>query len=311
MISGAAEISLWEHDGTAAWGPVAIPGEGGGAPVIADLDGDGAPEIGVAGYQDFMVLETDGSIKWSVAIADNSSGSAAASAFDFDADGRFEIVYRDEYNLCVFSGEDGTVLFQAPCPSGTLQEGPIVVDLDGDGSAEIVAPSNNYAFAGDTGINVYGNDGAWAPARSIWNQYAYQIANIYDDGRVPITEANNWDDYNNFVAQEDVAQIGDVVLSLDGPTEVSRGGTLIYEVTADNNLEDVVLTDYWTDVVLPIGDVYPPAGALFGPVSVNLSPGPISVTTFPPAPRSATTAIAPTWETTPTFRWTWPASTSQ
>ena len=37
------------------------------------------------------------------------------------------------------------------------------MDVDGDGHAEIVVPSNNYAFAGPTGIQVYGDDRRGCP----------------------------------------------------------------------------------------------------------------------------------------------------
>lgn len=89
------------------------------------VDGDGEPEIGVASHMGYAVFETviDPNTqqlvlqeKWQFATVDGSSGLTSASAFDFDNDGRSEIVYGDERHLFIFgaadpSGTTGTVLW--------------------------------------------------------------------------------------------------------------------------------------------------------------------------------------------------------
>jgi len=199
-----SKVYMWAHDGTPLWGPVAIPSKGGaGPPLIADVDGDGILDIGVAGYDLYTVYNRDGTIKWTAKIQDSSSGAAGATAFDFDQDGAAEIVYSDELFLRVFNGVDGSVLYSVAGPSGTLLEQPIVVDVDGDGWAEIVTPLNNYAHAGNTGIEVYGVGATqlWPTARKIWNQYTYHVTNINDNASVPIVEKNNWNFFNDFKVQ--------------------------------------------------------------------------------------------------------------
>jgi hypothetical protein len=199
---GSNQVSLKEHDGTLKWGPVSMPGGGGnGPPVVADMDGDGEPEIGVGGYDYYVVFETDGSIKWMAEIRDYSSRAASSSAFDFDRDGSFEIVYSDELFHRIFRGVDGEVLFETPGPSGTLREHPVIVDVDNDGHVEIVFAVNNYGFPGNTGIEVYGNDRCWPSARKIWNQHTYHITNINGDATVPRFETNNWEVFNNYRTQ--------------------------------------------------------------------------------------------------------------
>ena len=202
VVVGGNNVSLKEHDGTLKWGPVAMPGGGGnGPPVVADIDGDGELEIGVGGRQHYVTFETNGSIKWMADIVDTSSLAAGSSAFDFDSDGSYEIVYSDHYYHRIFKGSDGTVLFKTLGPSGTLIEQPIIADVDNDGHVEIVFAVNNYAFPGNTGIEVYGNDECWQTARCIWNQHTYHITNINDDTTVPVVETNNWDVFNNYRAQ--------------------------------------------------------------------------------------------------------------
>ena len=54
-----AGVYLLEHDGTLKWGPKTASGVTGlgGPPTIADLDGDGLPEIGVAFANRFVVFD--------------------------------------------------------------------------------------------------------------------------------------------------------------------------------------------------------------------------------------------------------------
>ncbi|MFH1462974.1 MAG: CARDB domain-containing protein [Pseudomonadota bacterium] len=76
-----------------------------------------------------------------------------------------------------------------------------IADVDGDGSTEIVVASNDYAFTGWQGITVIGDRTAsWAPARPVWNQYAYHITNVEADGGIPAAQQPNWASWNNFRA---------------------------------------------------------------------------------------------------------------
>ncbi len=206
VVVGAGSVWLLNHDCSIVWGPIAIPGGGsGGPPTVADYDGDGLPEIGVAGAATYTVFETNGSVKWSAATQDGSSNVTGSSVFDFDGDGVAEVVYRDEIYLRVYRGTDGTVLFQTPMSSCTWYEYVLVADVDGDGNAEIVAvANNNCGYGPQRGVFVFGDaNDSWVATRKIWNQHAYHITNINDDGTIPQFEQSNWQfpflsPYNNY-----------------------------------------------------------------------------------------------------------------
>jgi hypothetical protein len=200
VVVRSGSIYLLNHDGTVKWGPVFLPGGGGGPPTIADMDGDGVPEIGVAGASRYVAFRADGSILWSATTSDYSSAQTGSSVFDFDGDGNAEVVYADEHTLWVYDGKTGKVLFKTPNTSGTLFELPVIADVDGDGHADIVLCINDYAFSGyGSGIRVYSDaNNTWVPTRRIWNQHGYHITNINDDGSVPRVEQNSWQVNNSY-----------------------------------------------------------------------------------------------------------------
>jgi hypothetical protein len=196
VVAGQGNVRIDDAEGNVLVPSVEIPNTGGanwgGPPVVADFDGDGAPEIGVASWDNYTVFDSDLSILWSVPTHDYTSGLTGATAFDFDGDGSAEVVYGDEQWIWVLSGLDGSVRSQSEHVSHTWLEYPIVVDVDGDDRAEIVA-------VGDRGIQVYGSDDdSWPTGRRIWNENAYHITNVNDDGTIPEVEEPSWEIYNAF-----------------------------------------------------------------------------------------------------------------
>lgn len=187
-----SDAEVWNPSGAHA--PVAIPGGGqGGAPLVADVDGDGRPEIGVAGFSTFTIFNRDGSVRWRSSIRDLSSNSTGSAAFDFDGDGTMEIVYRDEWYLRIYRGSDGYLLAKLRISSATWAETPVIADVDNDGHADIVVSSDQLSGPADTGVLVI-NDALnlWKRTRRIWNQHAYHVTHVNENATIPDVETPHW-----------------------------------------------------------------------------------------------------------------------
>jgi hypothetical protein len=208
LFSTQDGLFLYERDGTLVWGPETPTGQ---PPdrwtdwqrpaTIHDFNGDGQVDFAHASESTFVVYNFDPqlgevSVVWSRAIAD-LSGAAGSTAFDLLGDGRPEAIYADESRLFVFDGVDGEELLTENRGSKTFVEYPIIADVDNDGSAEILITS-------DQGIGrpvlkvVKDADDAWIAARRIYNQHAYSVTNVREDGSLPVEPVDNWNTYNTF-----------------------------------------------------------------------------------------------------------------
>ncbi len=208
----------------------AIPGGGaGGPPNIADFDGDGFPDIGTAGGSNYVVAKFDGMSTmtklWQAATKDVSSNRTGSSVFDFDGDGRSEVIYGDEWYLRIYPGiepdcalnpvgpacdgimTDAEILFIDINSSRTRAEYPVIADVDGDFKAEIIVSTNNESSQGDigdAGIEVFEDRlDNWVTTLPIWNQHTYHVTNVDPKGGIPLVEQNNWsfpagDPYNSY-----------------------------------------------------------------------------------------------------------------
>lgn len=202
VVSAQGRVRLQDADGTVRW-TFDLGEAQSGPPTVDDFDGDGAPEIGVATYTGYHVLDGDGTERWSSVIDDSSSGSVVGAAMDFDADGHVDIVVADQQDVWIFDGRDGAVLFdEIAHSSSTCNESAVIADVDADGSADIVWASYAVpAFGPEDGISVMSSASrTWPATRGTWNQHAYSITNIEDDGGVPAGADPNWRTYNNFRA---------------------------------------------------------------------------------------------------------------
>jgi hypothetical protein len=188
-------LRILDTNGLAIRGPVELIADGsGGPPTVADFDGDGEPEIGVANRAFYAVYDTDLSVLWSNETRDYSSSITGSSAFDFDGDGSSEVVYADERDVFVWDGRTGDVVHQGTGhASGTQIEYPVVARLTPNGPPAIVVGSNTLITDGWNGITVLADAGrSWAPTRGVWNQHAFLPTHVDDAGVIPPFPDSAW-----------------------------------------------------------------------------------------------------------------------
>ncbi|MBU1244271.1 hypothetical protein KJ612_13805 [Myxococcota bacterium] len=162
ILNGRTGAILVGAGGSIISTAVAIPGGGsGGAPTVADFDGDGLPEISTAGQAFYVVYDPDcwdpplrtgglcasgatNFMLWQTPTQDLSSSQTGSSVFDFQGDGIAEVLYNDECFFHIYDGQTGTELVDPKIPSSsrTDAEYSLVSDVDGDGNAEMLVISN-------------------------------------------------------------------------------------------------------------------------------------------------------------------------
>ncbi|MCH2045612.1 MAG: FG-GAP-like repeat-containing protein [Saprospiraceae bacterium] len=238
---------------------------------LGDFDNDGIAEIGIYGSNRYKVYEYNAgspgtlSVLWERTSLDDGSGMTGSSLFDFEADGRVEVVYSDEEHLFIWDGATGVDKTVITARAGTRTEYPLVVDVDADGQAEIVltvqtgnGPSNTQ----QGWIAVYGSGNTpWASARRVWNQHGFFNTNINDNGTVPIVQQNHvalGGNMNSFIAQPSLLDINgdpiipalDFVISFDPNTagsvnQSSCPNSLGLSMQVSNEGDFDILSEYY------------------------------------------------------------------
>ena len=239
-------------------------GKNGSRPFIGDIDGDGRPEIAYTSYALLGIFSYDSTTKQFVRRfrtgTTDTSAATTLSLFDFNQDGRTELVYRDETLLRIMQFEDnGSGGFNCtettfPCLSGTHTEYPVIADINDDGHAEIIVSGEdptNRPYGGTNNnvrIMVFGSpSNSWASARKVWNQHGYNSLNVNEDLTIPAHPMSpttrfpgpdgilgNDDDvypFNNFLQQQ---------------TTLSKWGTLLW-LAANAQFENLPKYEYNKD----------------------------------------------------------------
>ncbi|HRI70652.1 MAG TPA: VCBS repeat-containing protein [Polyangium sp.] len=242
-------VTVYAIDGSIAQPAVAVPGAGGGGPpTISDFDGDGLPEVAVAGQAFYTIYDIDcgasprpggkcnpgqcdftgttcapGSyILWSKSTQDLSSNVTGSSVFDFEADGSSEVVYGDECFVRVYDGDTGDVLFSQYRSSCTWYENPLIADTDGNFRADLVTPSNKACSPDGTGIvcktlDANGVDPQFPGVRCTTNNEC--LSGVCDSGLCRCTETKQC-----CAANDDAACIEEGYLCAPAPAGTAGAG---------------------------------------------------------------------------------------
>ena len=184
---------------------IAVPNtvQGPSAPFVGDIDNDGEPEICLTSYKKMYAYEYNKStkelkLKWDQTTSDASS-CTTMSMFDFNQDGSAELVYRDETHLRIIDGKTGKNVKDADnkdavfnIVSGTVNEYPVVADVNNDGAAEIIVTGTSTASYTHGRLWIFSSKpvGVWGPARKVWNQFGYNAVNVNDDLTIPKYQLN-------------------------------------------------------------------------------------------------------------------------
>ncbi|BDG05426.1 FG-GAP repeat domain-containing protein [Anaeromyxobacter oryzae] len=192
VVWGASDVvALRASDGALLW---RAPGSGRvWAPIaVADLDGDGKPEIVVGRNGDLLtVYGPDGQVRWSR----NPFGAGelrSVAVADLDGDGKLEIVVGrasggDTEQVAAYSAA-GVLLPGFPARRagepgngwGMYNQNLAIADLDGDGTREIVAPTDtHYVTALDRLGNQLGVNARYAP-RAVWAEVGVHVDDAVD-----------------------------------------------------------------------------------------------------------------------------------
>jgi hypothetical protein len=206
LVNTDQGISLIDHNGTVKFANLRPNGEApsarcwGKPGVVHDFNGDGKADLATGTCQNYSVYNVGSGLTatWTQPISDQS-GLATGTAFDFLGDGVADAIYADETTAYVFEGSSGMLELSVPRASGTLVEYPVVADIDNDGSAEFIVVSNSAGGVPIETVTVYRDAmDRWTPARRIWNQHAYHVTNVREDGTIPQNMKKSWLLLNTF-----------------------------------------------------------------------------------------------------------------
>ena len=218
VVTSAFGLSLLEHDGTIVYkwrkptGDLGFPelydlpnlfleSNNWMRPAVISPGVDGDRVIAQSSANNYATYDADAALLWKAPVLDDS-GIATGTAFDFLGDGIAESMYGDETHAWVFDGADGQEVFKIERSSRTFMEYPVVADVDDDGSAELVITSSEGTGGQPQTaptVRVIGDtEDRWIQARRIWNQHAYFVTNVLEDGTIPQEQAPSWLQLNTF-----------------------------------------------------------------------------------------------------------------
>jgi hypothetical protein len=281
--NGSVSVLLGNGDGTFQ---TAVSynsgGQGAQHAAIADVNGDGKPDLLVAnncatnsncsnGSMSVLLNNGDGTFQAAVAYNSGGQGATFLAVGDVSGDGRPDVV---EVNNCVSNSDcsngsvsvllgngDGT--FQSAvsyAPGGQSPSSVVLGDVNGDGKLDVVASSycasNSNCSNGIVSVLLGNGDGTFQPAVSYnsggQSASSVAVADINGDGKIDIFVANQSDSDGNW---QDGSVVGVLLGNGDGtfqPSvtyvsgEFSAASVIAADVDGDGR-PDVVLANGCVD----------------------------------------------------------------
>ena len=142
--------SVYHHDGTLLWNS----GLGAGYPQVADMDGDGLPEVVLTNQDGLSLIEHDGTVTYSNLTPTGNPPAFTtwlrpATIHDFDGDGEPEFASSSANDYTVYE-VDASILWTAPVQDSSGIAAGTAFDFLGDGIAEAMYTDeiNMYVFDG-------------------------------------------------------------------------------------------------------------------------------------------------------------------
>lgn len=203
---------------------------------LADLDGDGAPEVVVdqtgdleTGFSSVAAYDRDLNPLWVYPLS-TVNQTANVSAADLDGDGRHEIVVCRQTGDLLILDPEGHELASARGPAEATVNPPIIADLDNDGLAEILLSGTSPTLMVFTNTS-----GGWpvAGAEDPWPGIDHFPGDRRLDGTLPDAADVQWLVSGHNVWQGTAA----------GPPDLPDLGVEITDACS-NDCENTVLTVY-------------------------------------------------------------------
>ena len=137
------------------WNYTTDNGYGSGSPVIADIDGDGYPEVLVptaSAYPSYTggvyALNSDGTLRWKYQAGDSATGDygtyATPPLADIDGDGKLETIFPSLKGKIVAVDDDGTEIWFIDKGSGGTRS--VIADMTVDAGLEVVVGAAGKTF---------------------------------------------------------------------------------------------------------------------------------------------------------------------